>query len=159
MNSGSFKPEDMIIPGSDMPDQPDIQPQQSVAQQLIDEKNREYLRKSYFYRYLYFITRTLAALSSGLLPFVVSNRPTIATILSIVIVVAVVFDSVLDPKGHWQLYSRATDLIAVANLKSLGQYEKYKEQLKILLATEAKKVERLVDLEDLLKRIEETKKP
>lgn len=159
MNSGGFEPLDLPIPGGNVPDQSGTQPQPPVAQQLIDEKHREYLRKSHRYRWLYRITRTSAGLSSGLLPFVVGNWPTIATILSIVIVVAVVVDSVWDPKGRWQLFSQATDLIAIADLKSQGQYEKYKDQLEILLATEAKRVERLVDLEDLLKRIKGTRQP
>ncbi len=50
MNNGGFKLEDMYIPSSDVTDQPGVQPKPLVAQQLIDEKHREYLRKSYFYR-------------------------------------------------------------------------------------------------------------
>lgn len=128
-----------------------------IAQQLIDQKHRDYLKKSRLYHLLYFTTRISAALSSGLLPFVVGNNPTIATYLSIIIVVAIVLDSVFDPKGNWQLYSRATDLLAIAELKTRGDYDKYKEQLEILIATEAKTLERLVDLEDILKKIREEK--
>lgn len=125
-----------------------------IAQQLIDQKHRDYIKKSHVYHLLYFTTRISAAFSSGLLPLVVRNNPTIATSLSIIIVISVVLDSVFDPKGNWQLYSRATDLLAIANLKARGEYKKYKEQLEILLVTEAKTLERLVDLEDMLKKFE-----
>ncbi|SRR5260221_138021 len=126
-----------------------------VGKLTVDAKQREYTRNARRYRRVFYATRLTAGLASGLLPFVVSNYATLATILSILIVVVVVIDSTLDPKSQAQLFSKASDLLAIARLKAEGQYEQYKEALDLILATETQKLERLVDLEALLKRVSE----
>jgi hypothetical protein len=129
-----------------------------LAASVIQDKYRKYLKGSRFYRILYYITRFLAALSAGLLPFVVGTAPSVAIALSIVIVLSIVTDTVFDPKGKWVLYSKATDLIAIAEIKLRGEYDKYKEALEILLATEQQALAGLKGLEEVLKTVQQSQK-
>jgi uncharacterized protein DUF4231 len=124
-----------------------------LGRSIIDAKQREYTRNSRRHRRLYYSTRLMAGLAAALLPFVVGQHPTAATVLSVIVAVTVVLDVTLDPKGRWQLYSKASDLLAIARLKASGDYDRYKDELEILLATETQKLERLVDLESVLKKV------
>ena len=131
----------------------------SLAIMLIREKYQNYLRGSHLHRVLYIVTRLLAGLSAALLPFVVGTMPIVATSLSAIVVICIVIDTVFDPKGKWALYSRATDLLAVAELKRRGEYDQYKAAFEILLTTEQQALSGLKGLEEVLSRVEQGKKP
>jgi hypothetical protein len=92
--------------------------------------------------------------SPELLPFVVSNHVQIATAFAIAVAVSVVVESVFKPRENWQLYSEATDRLAIAELKLQGLYDQYKELLDVLLATERRKMERLTGLKELLAEVD-----
>lgn len=126
-----------------------------IIQELIRQKQKEYLRGAHIHRFLYYFVRLVASLSAGLLPFVVASSPAIATALSIAIVVATVVDMVFNPKDRWQLYSRATDLLTVEQLKRQGDYPKYEALIAILVSAESAKLERLVDIDELIKKVRE----
>ncbi len=125
-----------------------------LAAQIMREKYKEYQRGSKRHKLLYYTFRLAAGLSAALLPFVIGHLPVVATVLSVVVVVCTVFDIVLDPKSKWALYSRATDLLSMAELKRRGEYDKYKDALEVLLATEHQALAGLKDLEDVLKKVE-----
>ena len=127
--------------------------QESLLQNAVRAKHREYTKKARFHRCLYLFTRILAALCAGLLPFTLQSLPTIATVLSVLIVLTIVLDSVIKFKDNWHLYSRATDMLALAQFKSQSDYKKYEEHLNIILATEETPLKRLEDLEELLSKI------
>jgi hypothetical protein len=127
----------------------------SLADKLIRDKHREYYRNSSTYRIMYYATRFLAGLSAGVLPFLVWSRPLAATILSGIIVVCFVGDAVFDPRSKWKLYSSATDLLTIAELKANGQYEKSKEMLDIIVATECDALAHLKGLDEVLSAIEQ----
>jgi hypothetical protein len=124
----------------------------NFIQELIRQKHKEYLRGSHIHQFLYYFVRLVASLSAGLLPFVVASSPATATGLSIAIVITTVVDMVFNPKDKWQLYSRASDLLAVEQLKQQGDYTKYKEMISILVNTELAKLEHLVDFDELIKK-------
>jgi hypothetical protein len=126
------------------------------AEKLIRLKHAEYTRASAFYRVLYYAVRLIAGLCAGLLPFVVSTHVQIATGLSIAVVVATVLDMVFNPKDRWQLYSRATDLLTVEQLKRQGNFADYQSLIAVLVTTETAKLERLVNMDDLLNRIRQS---
>ncbi|MDP3723957.1 MAG: hypothetical protein Q8R91_10785 [Candidatus Omnitrophota bacterium] len=159
MSNGGVRPLDM--PGGSSSGKPGHAGggggQFPPPEDLIEQKHQEYLKASRWHRRFYYATRLVAGMPSVLLPFVVSHHPTLATTFSVLIALAVALDFIVDPKGKWQLYSRATDLLAIARYKARGQYEKHQEQLDILLATEGRKLEQLIGVEDLLKKIRETK--
>jgi len=117
------------------------------AKDLIETKCREYYLSARLYRWTYYFTRTLTALSSAILPFFVNNNHLVTTILALIIVLCVAIDAVFDPKSNYRILSKATDILTIANLKQKGEYEKYKAQLDILVDVEEKKLEKLVDLE------------
>lgn len=129
-----------------------------LAAKIVRDKYRSYLRGSRLFRTLYYITRLFAALSAGLLPFVVGTIPLLATVLSIVIVLSIVTDTVFDPKSKWALYSKATDLLAIAEIKLRGEYDRYKEALEILLVTEQQALAGLKELEEILKKVQQPQK-
>lgn len=129
-----------------------------LAIRLIRDKYQGYLRGSRLHRILYVATRLLAGLSAALLPFVVGTMPVVATSLSAVVVICIVIDTVFDPKGKWALYSRATDLLAIAELKRRGEYDDYKAALEILLTTEQQALSGLKGLEEVLSKVEQGKK-
>jgi hypothetical protein len=137
-------PTELGFPGTAIPD---------AVIRLVREKHRKYLRLSRMNASIYYSTRTVAALCSALLPFTVGAHPTVATILAIVVAITVALDSVFIPRDRWQLYSKATDLLAIAEFKVIGQYEQYKELLDIITATEDTKLARLVDLKDVLEKV------
>lgn len=61
-----------------------------------------------------------------------------------------------NPKDKWQLYSRATDLLAVETLEREGAYTKYDSQINIILKTETAGLERLVSVDELIRDIQKT---
>ena len=120
---------------------------------VVRKKHEEYYRLSRLNAYTYYVTRLIAGLCSALLPFAVGVNDRVATFLAIAVAVTIAFDSVFKPRDRWQLYSRATDLLTIAEAKVTGQYERNKESLDLILATEAMKVDRLVDLKDVLEQV------
>ena len=133
---------------------PQSPPGNPTLDRFIYDKHLSYLRLARWSAVAYYCTRVVAGLGSALLPFVVTSHQQIATVLAVSVAVTVALDSIFKPRDKWQLYSKATDLLASAEMKRTGEYEKYKDQLDILMATEAAKLERLVDLKDLLKEAE-----
>lgn len=128
---------------------------------MVEEKHQEYLVKAKRYALAYYVTRLSAGLSAGLLPFTLQYvGPTgsllqrLPMALSIVIVVATVFDLVFGPKEKWILYSKATDLLAIAVLKAMGQYERYAESLDLILTTESAALQNIMNLNELVAKIE-----
>ncbi len=126
----------------------------NAIDRLIYEKHLSYLRLSRWCAGTYYCTRVVAGLSSALLPFVVASYHQLATALAIAVAVTVALDSIFKPREKWQLYSKATDMLAIAEAKRAGEYEKSKDLLDILMATEAAKLDRLVELKDLIKDTE-----
>ncbi len=125
----------------------------SLARQLIYDKHTEYAKSAKVYRAMYYTARLVAGLSAGLLPFVVGTSVAVATGLSVAIVVVTVFDLVFAPKDKWKLYSRAADLLTMQRLKDAGEFEQCKEMLNLLVATENAKLEQLVNLDELLSKV------
>ena len=123
---------------------------------IVALKHRQYDRRAYLSRFAYYLTRTIAGMSAGFLPFVVKTYPNVATALSMAIVVAIVIESVYDPGEKWRTYSKASDLLTVAELQSKGMYENAKQMLDIIQATEAQAVSKLVDIEEVLNKVRKT---
>ena len=127
---------------------PEMEP--GAVREMIDSKHREYARKTTIFKRVYYLTRLMAGLSAGVLPFVVNANPSVATGLAVAIVVVTVLDIVFDPKSKWALYSKATDFLTVARLKLSGDYEKYKQVIDLLVETESKELELLVPLQRVI---------
>lgn len=126
----------------------------TVIAELVNSKHEEYNAKARRYSVLYYATRLGAGFSAGFVPFVISSHTDVATGLSLVVVVCTVLDMVFSPKERWALFSKASDLLGVAELKFLGSYEKYKDFLDVILGTERGKLERLTDVEELVKKLQ-----
>lgn len=124
--------------------------------EILRLKHEEYTRSANTYFWMYYCTRLVAALGAGLIPFVVTSSPRIATTLSIIVVLATTIDLVFSPKDKLQLYSKAVDLLTIAGIKSSGKYELYKDALEILVTTNRESLERLSDLENVIKKVQET---
>jgi hypothetical protein len=125
---------------------------------LVREKHLHYVRLARTNSYLYYAGRIIVGLCSVLLPFVVGSSKSLATGLSVVIAVTIVLDIVLRPRENWELYSKASDLLTIAEAKLLGQYEKYKDVLDAIVSVESRKVEQLIDLKTVLDKVTETTK-
>ena len=119
---------------------------------IVKEKHRRYATLTKRYCLFYDLTRLSAGLGAGLLPFTLQSPP-VPTIISAVIVVTTVLDVVFNPKNRWGLYSQATDLIALAMLKSSGHYDKLGEPFSVILRTEEAIGQTVTNLEDMVKRI------
>jgi len=130
----------------------------SVAERLIEQKHAEYIRLTRRYQFLYFTTRCTAALCAVLLPFVIGAAPRVATGMSIAVAVCIAVDMVFSPKDLWVTYSKATDLLGIARLKQLGEYEKYKDALDVLMNTEAARLQRVKDIGEVLNALESGRK-
>ena len=127
-----------------------------AVNELIRSKHREYVRLSRMYRILYYVTRLIAALGAALIPFVIAHSQQIATSFSIAVVVALVLDQVFAPKDKWRLYSKATDLLTVARLKQKGEYNAVKDVMDVLVRTESDNVEQLKEIEEIVRKVQET---
>ena len=130
---------------------------------MVEEKHQEYLAKAKRYASLYYATRLAAGISAGLLPFALQYNDSISLILrqlpvalSVIVVLATAFDSVFNPKDKWVLFSKATDLLAIAKIKAMGQYEQYAETLNLILTTESAALQQVMNLNDLVNKIEAT---
>lgn len=123
-------------------------------EQILLDKHQEYLDKAKVNKTFYYATRLIAGLSAAFLPFVVSSYPSVAIVLSIIVAAITVVDTVFDFGSSWARYSRATDLLAMAELKMNGEYKKYKELLEIIMATEQNMVSNLQNLEDILGKVQ-----
>ncbi len=151
-----------LVPSTSSPlkeDSPAVQPaamRSEYVEKLIKDKHLEYNRKAGRYACLYYFTRLTAGLSAGVLPFVVRSFPDVAMMLSVTVVIAIVFDFVFNPKDRWALFSQASNLLALAELKARGEYDDYKDLLDIITRTEGSKLSRLTDINDLVKTIEQT---
>jgi hypothetical protein len=117
---------------------------------MINAKHAQYVAKARLYAASYYTTRLLAGLSACLLPFVVGYSKTWATALAIVVAVTTVFDQVFSPKDRWVLFSKATDMIALARIKATGDYDKYKDVLDVILQTETGNLQQLMGLQELV---------
>lgn len=130
----------------------------SPVGKLVEEKHFEYVEKAKRYAVFYYTTRLLAGLSAAILPFTVghTNLQSVSTALSVIIVVVTVFDLVFAPKDRWALFSKATDLLSLAKAKALdeAEYTKYKEALDTLLNTESANLAQVINLNDLVSKIE-----
>ncbi|MDD5698466.1 MAG: hypothetical protein PHH77_07595 [Victivallaceae bacterium] len=129
----------------------------NAVTELINNKHRHYNRAAQVYRFLYYATRLAAGLCAGILPFVVKDRPPVATGLSLAIVVITVLDVVLNPKDKWALYSKATDFLTVTRLKISGDYAKYKEVIDILFETESKALAQLVSINKVMDEVQQAR--
>ena len=118
----------------------------------IRKKHNEYYAEAQRYRFLYYTTRLVAGLCAGLLPFVISSAPAVATGFSI----ATVIDAVLGPQERWRALSLATDLLYVAELKKQGKYEEFAESLKIILTTEDQQMFELLGLDDVIQKAKDS---
>ena len=125
-------------------------PYTKSAEELIEEKHEEYVKKAKLYSYFYYATRLIAGLSAALLPFTVRSSVQWSTAFSIAIVVTTILDLTFSPKDRWITHSKATDLLTIAKLKAEGKYDKYKEPLDIIAQTESAKLQRLADIDDLV---------
>jgi hypothetical protein len=126
---------------------------QGPVTKWIADQHRRYLNYARIFAFLYYASRTIAGVGSALLPFVVANHPRMATAIAIAVAVTVAVDSIFQPREYWQLYSQATDVLAVAQLRLTGDYDKYKELIDAIQATEKMKLERLKDLKEILDKI------
>jgi len=138
------------IEGHPKPPKP---PDDTIPKSVIDvvlEKHRNYMKLSRVNCIAYYSTRVTAGLCSALLPFVVGKDSGTATGLAIAVAVLVIGDSVFKPRERWQLYSKATDLLAIEEAKLAGYYGSTKNLFDVLVATEAMKFDRLSDLKDII---------
>ena len=127
-------------------------PNSKSSEDLIEKKHKEYLKKAKLYSYLYYSTRLMAGFSAVLIPFIIKSSVKWSTSLSIIIALVTIIDLTLSPKDRWVLHSKATDMLAIARLKSIGEYDKYKESLEIIAQTEAANLQRLVDIDTLVEK-------
>jgi hypothetical protein len=127
---------------------------QPLARQLVSQKHLEYGRAATRYRAVYYCSRIAAGLCAGLLPFVVSTQPNVATGLAIAVVAVTVLDLVFSPKDKWQLYSRATDLLAVEIMKQEGSYEQYRRMIDVIVKTETASLQRLISIDEIVSSIQ-----
>lgn len=64
-----------------------------------------------------------------------------------------VLDTVPSPKDRWALFSRASDILALAQIKSKGDYEQHKEAIDAILSTENAALLQVIGLQELLDRV------
>ena len=136
-----------------------LRPDDSL-EDVIREKHNEYYRGARRYRILYYVTRLAGGLAAGVLPFVISSAPDIATGLAMAIVIITVLDTVFSPKERWKTMSRATDLLFLAQVKKLNlRTDEFMTQINIILSTEDRQILTLLGLEDVIGKAKDTKNP
>jgi hypothetical protein len=128
-------------------------PSETVVDRAIEGMHLQYRDNAVLFCWIFWVTRVCAGVSAAVLPFVVHASSTISTILSLIIVVCTVIDTIWSPKERWTLYSKATDLLSVAKVKKAGDFEGYKELLEVVLQTESAALQQLINLDDLVNKL------
>jgi len=123
------------------------------VEHLVHDKHCEYYRKAVFFSIFYYMSRLSVGISAVLLPFVLRTSQYWATVLSIIVLIMTVLDQVFAPKEKWVLYSKATDMFAVARFKAKGQYEENKDLVDLITQTETGKLQQLVGLSELIAKV------
>ena len=131
-------------------------PREQDILRTVRLQHLKYMKLARFNSVLYYATRLVAAICSSLLPFFVKTHPDYATGLAIAVVASVSIDSVVRPREQYELYSKATDLMSVAEAKLSGQYEGFREIIHLMMATEGMKLNRLRSLKDVLDDVART---
>jgi hypothetical protein len=107
------------------------------------------------YRALYVLTRLVAGLSAGLLPFVVSSWPRISLALSVCIVVAVVLDRVFTPRTNLELNLVAEQkLLELINVKLLDEELRSKLFCEIVTNFNNGRLKNLTEMEFVMSKIQ-----
>jgi hypothetical protein len=156
-----MKPEQMPYLGdegkapedSQLPQRDSLPPKSQTLGDFMRKRHQKYANLARVNAFVYYATRLTAGGCAALLPFTVGSRPQLSTVLAISVALTIVVDSVFKPRERWQLYSKATDLLALEELKLQGKYEEYKSMLDIFFATESAKLERLVDVKELVDQV------
>lgn len=123
----------------------------SPAKELLRQKQAEYSRNVKRYRLLFYVLR-ITALLAVLVPFTIPLAPAVAIAISALVALAVGLDNLFQPKERWKLFSQATDLLTLAQMKHHGDYKKFKDSLAILQSVESANLEALVNIEDLIEK-------
>lgn len=127
------------------------------AEEFIFQKHREYVRKSTYFRWLYYGTRLIAGISAGLVPVAIPIDARVATVLSILVVISIVVETVFDPKERWAAYSRVTDALAIEELKQKGHYKENEARIELIASCEKLLVTKLRPINDVLEAIKSDK--
>lgn len=123
----------------------------------IRERHAALAHTARLYRWLYHATRLVAGLSAGLLPFVVSQNAILASALSIIVVVAVVVDTVFNPKERAKSLTIACHLLYIADLKRQGRYEDFKESLDVFMnAEEARELQGIMQIVNKVEQVDQS---
>lgn len=130
---------------------------QESANAFIVAKHRDYVRKSNYFQWLYYATRLIAGISAGLVPVTISLDARIATGLSILVVVAIVVETVFDPKKRWALYSRVTDALSIEEMRQKGVYNQHRRRIDLIFQTEQELVSELRPIADVLEALKKQK--
>jgi hypothetical protein len=155
----SFEENDNLASQKNNQLNPQINSQDQVWK-LANIKQAEYAKRAKLYRYLHYFLLIGAGCFSILTPALLSSHPTIAQISSILTGIFLVIEYALKPKEKWATYSKATDLIQLQLFKATGVYNKNKILINTIMDTEAKLLEIVPDLNEVLSQIKaNTKKP
>jgi hypothetical protein len=133
-----------------------MDPNRSIEEDLR-ARHAGYYRSGLAFRWLYYSLRLIAGLAAALLPFTISYSQFYATFLSDAIALATAVDTIFAPKERAKIYSRATDLLWVAQVKEQGRYEQYKDRIEQIMKTESEDLSLLIDVKEMLERIEREK--
>ena len=79
-----------------------------------------------------------------------SRSPDIVSIISLTIVVVTVGDTVVAPQAKLDRYSRASDRMWVFQIQALGKYDRHKDRIEEVLATEKGELDLINDLRSML---------
>ena len=136
----SIKPLEDEVPDSET---------SSLARAVAD-KQQTYFDRSERFKYFYYGTRIVAAFSTAIIPFTIGDSPTVATWLSVAVVLATATDLVFQPQSRWKQYSRASDLLFYLQAKKQPDFDEHRESIELIIDSEKKFLDGLVDLEALV---------
>lgn len=126
---------------------------QDMVLKLTEIKHNEYTKKAKLFRNLHYFLLVAGAILSVATPFLIPINPVVAQITSIMVVISLSVDHIFKPKEKWTVYSKATDLIQLQLFKSSGAYTKNKKIIDTILETEARILETVPDLNDVLAQV------
>src|SRR5690349_1082096 len=120
---------------------------------LVRREYHECIRRAKFYRGLYYGTRSIAGLSSVMLPFTLPWSQPVSTGLAIAVALATAVDLIWTPKDNWEGNVTVEISALVSAAKQLGVYEQNKELLELIANSKRVSLKRLVEVKELLEQV------
>ncbi len=129
-----------------------------TVESILKAQHERYVNNAALFKYLYYTLRLWAGLAATFLPFIVPYSQITVSILAASVALATALDTIFVPRDKWKLYSKASDLLWVEQVRERGEYDKYKDRIAEILRTEEAGLGLQTGLQEMLDQIKKQRR-